>query len=106
MIHPEYEVLGADAAAQAESSLTPFYPTTEGVHQLSVRKLVTQALDRIWRVSRVAAGRTARRTETAGLAGSVAVCASTAAQADVLELEQGRHPAQRRLVFESCSPIT
>jgi ATP-dependent DNA helicase RecG len=45
--HPEYTLLGDDEAAQAEARLTPVYPATEGVHHLTIRKLVTQALDPI-----------------------------------------------------------
>ncbi len=45
MIHPEYEFIEPDTTAQAEASLTPVYSTTEGVHQLTVRKLARQAVE-------------------------------------------------------------
>ncbi len=43
MVHPEYTVL-KDAFDEPEDSLTPIYPTTEGLHQLSLRKLTDQSL--------------------------------------------------------------
>ncbi|MFQ5757899.1 MAG: ATP-dependent DNA helicase RecG [Acidiferrobacterales bacterium] len=46
MVHPEYGVYADEQAAQPESALTPVYPATEGVHQLTLRKLVRQALER------------------------------------------------------------
>jgi ATP-dependent DNA helicase RecG len=45
LVHPEYHLLGAEQGmAQVEDCLTPIYPTTEGLHQLSWRGLTGQAL--------------------------------------------------------------
>ncbi len=44
MIHPEYSRISADEVIAVEETLTPLYPTTEGVHQLKMRDLVQQAL--------------------------------------------------------------
>ncbi len=44
MVHPEYEVHPERAAIKVEDHLTPIYPTTEGLHQLILRRLTTQAL--------------------------------------------------------------
>ena len=45
MFHPEYELLSADAAAGGAEILTPLYPATEGLAQISLRKLIGRALD-------------------------------------------------------------
>lgn len=44
MIHPEYSVVNADMLTPVEENLTPIYPTTDGLSQLSFRKLTEQAL--------------------------------------------------------------
>jgi ATP-dependent DNA helicase RecG len=44
MIHPEYHLIFADTILPAEETLTPIYPTTEGLSQLMFRKLTDQAL--------------------------------------------------------------
>lgn len=44
MIHPEYRLLNAADIIPVEQFLTPIYPTTEGLHQLSLRKLTEQVL--------------------------------------------------------------
>src|SRR3569623_356309 len=47
MVHPEYRAVAADEgpdAAGAGETLTPIYPTTEGLHQLSLRNHTAQAL--------------------------------------------------------------
>ncbi|MCW8955687.1 MAG: ATP-dependent DNA helicase RecG, partial [Gammaproteobacteria bacterium] len=46
MIHPEYSVLAEDQLLAVETSLTPVYPTTEGLQMPGLRKLMDQALDR------------------------------------------------------------
>jgi len=101
MIHPEYEVLGEAVMPQAESSLTPFYPVTEGVHQLSVRKLVTQALDQyLTRLPELLPNELLVELKLPTLQEALLYVHRPPPKADVAELEQGRHPAQRRLVFE------
>lgn len=42
--HPEYQIVRDDAPLQLEETLTPIYPTTEGLKQASLRKLTDQAL--------------------------------------------------------------
>ena len=44
MVHPEYQCLANGEPAPTEDRLTAIYPTTEGVHQLTLRKLSEQAL--------------------------------------------------------------
>ena len=44
MVHPEYQLVRKDSELTLEDRLTPVYPTTDGLHQLRLRKLVSQAL--------------------------------------------------------------
>jgi len=44
MVHPEYRPVDSDEPVAMEESLTPIYPSTEGVHQLTLRNLTEQAL--------------------------------------------------------------
>ncbi|MGB8327663.1 MAG: OB-fold nucleic acid binding domain-containing protein, partial [Steroidobacteraceae bacterium] len=44
IVHPEYRRLLDDAPQPLEDTLTPIYPTTEGIAQGRMRALVTQAL--------------------------------------------------------------
>ncbi len=47
LVHPEYQIITADQPISMNESLTPVYPTTEGLHQLSWRDLTEQALARL-----------------------------------------------------------
>ncbi len=45
MVHPEYKTVSDTASIpQVDEHLTPIYPTTENLHQLSLRQLTRQAL--------------------------------------------------------------
>jgi ATP-dependent DNA helicase RecG len=44
MIHPEYTLVTKEIRIPVEKNLTPIYPTTEGLSQRTLRKLITQAL--------------------------------------------------------------
>jgi len=45
MVHPEYKIApDKKELTEVDDSLTPVYPTTEGLHQLSIRNISDQAL--------------------------------------------------------------
>ncbi len=44
MIHPEYQLLDIDDECPVEETLTPIYPTTQGLTQTRLRQLVKSAL--------------------------------------------------------------
>ncbi len=45
MVHPEFQSVRASDAALVAETLTPIYPVTEGLHQLSMRKITSAALE-------------------------------------------------------------
>jgi ATP-dependent DNA helicase RecG len=47
MVHPEIEVIDIDEPPVLAQNLTPVYPTTEGLHQLSIGKIVRQAVENL-----------------------------------------------------------
>lgn len=102
MIHPEYTVISEhDTPSAAEDHLTPVYPTTEGVHQLSLRRLVAQALDRHladireWLPQDVLA-----ELDFPVLKEALHCVHHPAPDTEVGLLLEGRHPLQQRLAFE------
>jgi ATP-dependent DNA helicase RecG len=46
MVHPEYSVISGDEPPLGRT-LTPVYPSTEGLHQQRLRRLIEQALERV-----------------------------------------------------------
>ena len=48
MMHPEFKLLSeSESEQQVEDSLTPVYPTTEGVKQITLRNISEQALAKL-----------------------------------------------------------
>lgn len=45
MIHPEYQRINNQRPTSVDEYLTPIYPITEGLHQLRIRNILSQALE-------------------------------------------------------------
>ncbi len=104
MVHPEYQFIEAGSDPLSEQSLTPIYPTTEGLHQLSLRKLNEQALDLLCRRDDTLVdylpGELVRRYGFPALQQALLYVHRPPTDADTTTLLSGRHPAQQRLAFE------
>jgi len=102
IVHPEYRRVIAGVTPPADDSLTPVYPTTEGVQQGRMRVLTDLALTQLadgglrdWVAPDVLAA--ARMTS---LEAALRYVHRPPPAADIELLNAGRHPAQRRLAFE------
>ncbi len=102
MIHPEYRRVEDNAAAAADEHLTPIYPTTEGLHQLSLRALTDQALERLQHdtLSEWLPAPVLRQFKLPALASALRYVHRPPPEAALAALEAGTHPAQQRLAFE------
>ena len=102
MIHPEYRVLREEQGAAMSDSLTPIYPTTEGLQQGRLRNLTDQAL-RMMDEAPPAELLPPSVTEKLGmpsLADAIRYLHRPPPDADVQVMLDGRHPCQQRLAFE------
>lgn len=100
--HPEYRALTGDEPAPVEQTLTPIYPTTEGLTQQRLRQLCQQSLALLgpkslpdWLPKELA-----RDYQLAPLDDAIRYLHHPPADADVDELALGHHWAQHRLAFE------
>jgi len=101
IVHPEYRRV-TDEAAPLEESLTPIYPSTEGVQQGRLRMLIDQALRELdaeavqdWVPAEVL-----QPLSLPTLKEALSYVHRPPREAQLPELAAGRHPAQRRLAFE------
>ncbi len=101
MIHPEYSVSEAEPELPRAQSLTPIYPTTDGVSQRVLRRLTEAALARAENGIRewLPAG-VRRRLGYASITEALRFVHRPPVDCERVALEQGRHPAQQRLAFE------
>ncbi|MGE5241918.1 MAG: ATP-dependent DNA helicase RecG [Bacteroidota bacterium] len=101
MVHPEYEFTEASAPAKAEEALTPVYPSTTGVHQLALRKIATQALEKyLDAIQEWLPPAVLEELRLPRLAQAVSLVHRPPPHTPVELLAQARHPAVQRLAFE------
>ncbi|MGI2852862.1 ATP-dependent DNA helicase RecG [Shewanella indica] len=100
IIHPDYKILKGDEPPNLNDTLTPIYPTTEGLKQASWMKLTEQALSLLREDGLQELLPEALRPNQQSLAQAVRTLHRPPADVDIYRLEQGQHPAQQRLVQE------
>ena len=100
MIHPEYRVQGDLETTELQETLTPVYPTTEGVRQATLRKLTDQALE-VLETCPVAELLPAELSQgLMSLPEAIRTLHRPPPSLQLADLESGKHPAQRRLILE------
>jgi ATP-dependent DNA helicase RecG len=103
MVHPEYQVLAGEGVVPVDTELTPIYPTTEGLHQLSLRKLLKQALASLDNSSLPELLTDHNRLHPVAnysLSDALRYVHQPPPDVDVQQLLERTHPTQRRLAFE------
>ena len=100
MIHPEYRVQGDLSTPELQETLTPVYPTTEGVKQATLRKLTDQALDLLdtCAIEELLPPELSQGMMT--LPEALRTLHRPPPTLQLSDLETGQHPAQRRLILE------
>ncbi len=104
MVHPEYRVLQEGQSLPDETALTPIYSATEGIAQLKLRALTTQALQMLdsdaGLLPELLPPELLDDTGMPALTAAVRYVHRPPTDAPVTALVDGRHPAQQRLAFE------
>jgi len=104
LIHPEYQLISDTSELQVEQTLTPIYPTTEGMHQMSWRDLTQKALAMLEHAEQglqeLLPVDLQQRYTLPDLTQAIRFLHRPPPDARQDLLLQGIHPAQRRLAFE------
>ncbi|WP_313016951.1 ATP-dependent DNA helicase RecG [Atlantibacter hermannii] len=100
MIHPEYRIQGDQSAPAVQETLTPVYPTTEGVKQATLRKLTDQALELLetCAIDELLPPELAQGMMS--LPEALRTLHRPPPSMQLVDLESGKHPAQHRLILE------
>lgn len=101
IVHPEYKPLDNDQAlTPVEETLTPVYPTTDGLRQISLRNLTEQALIRLERgqVEELLPDEFILSPYT--LPQALKTLHRPPPETSITQIEEGKHPAQLRLIKE------
>ena len=101
MVHPEFQIIAASMqnAQAAESELTAVYPVTEGLHQLSMRKITDAALSHL-KSADVEELLPAGTDSGISLKKALMTVHRPGPEVEIDALLEGRHPAVQRLTLE------
>jgi ATP-dependent DNA helicase RecG len=100
MMHPEYKIVDDPENTSLEESLTPVYPTTEGVRQLTLRNLTEQALRQLDKGALLELLPNGLYEQQVSLTDALHLVHRPPPDIVIEDLVEGRHPAQKRLVIE------
>ncbi|CCU24893.1 ATP-dependent DNA helicase RecG [Salmonella enterica subsp. enterica serovar Agona str. 57.A.08] len=100
MIHPEYRLQGDLSTPELQETLTPVYPTTEGVKQATLRKLTDQALELLDTCAIAELLPPELAQGMMSLPEALRTLHRPPPTLQLADLETGKHPAQRRLILE------
>jgi len=103
IVHPEYTVMRTGQVIPAETHLTPVYPTTEGLHQATFRKLMKQVL-RILEgqgvLDELLPSAVRESLSMPSLKEALMLIHYPPVEVGIKALLSDKHPCQQRLVFE------
>ncbi|WP_426415598.1 ATP-dependent DNA helicase RecG [Aestuariirhabdus sp. LZHN29] len=103
LFHPEYSRLQDNQATAVEEHLTPIYPATEGLHQNRLRSLCEQAilmLESEGGLEEWLPLQLLTQYRLMPLQQAVLLLHRPPPDVSQQQLQEGNHPAQRRLIFE------
>ncbi|WP_319558287.1 ATP-dependent DNA helicase RecG [Thiomicrorhabdus sp.] len=102
MVHPAYQFIDPSNPPALESTLTPVYPTTEGLGQPSFLKLISQALSALkpHPLDELLPKALLEELQLPTLTHALFTLHQPQADDDLIAIKQFRHPAQQRLIVE------
>ncbi|QGM81547.1 ATP-dependent DNA helicase RecG [Otariodibacter oris] len=98
--HPEYQIIRGDQPLVLAETLTPIYSKTEGLKQASLRKLTDQALGVLANVQVPELLPDEFNPHKYSLKEALQFLHRPTPDTSIEQLENGEHPAQKRLIFE------
>lgn len=99
IMHPEFALIEEDAEPDSPT-LTPVYPTTEGVKQLTLRNLTEQALALLDKGAVADLLPEGMYAQQVSLNDALHLVHRPPPDAGLVLLEEGKHPSQHRLILE------
>ncbi len=100
MVHPEYKILKSDNALTLTDSLTPIYPTTKGLQQRSLLRLVGEALKPLEQLDDLIPEFISQKYQLSSLKQALLNLHKPTSELSVIQLLERTHPSQQRLIFE------
>ncbi|NOI78792.1 ATP-dependent DNA helicase RecG [Vibrio coralliilyticus] len=100
IVHPDYKFYAPNQPAEVEQNLTPVYPTTDGLRQITLRNLTDQALALIDKAAVQELLPSGLYNQQISLAQALHTIHRPTPDIDLQAFDEGKHPAQIRLIME------
>ncbi|MBO1927781.1 ATP-dependent DNA helicase RecG [Thiomicrorhabdus sp. 6S2-11] len=102
MVHPNYSFINLQKPKPLETTLTPVYPTTDGLGQPSLMKLIKQTLELTQQnpLPELLPNEILQELQLPTLNQAIQTLHQPQASDDLIAIKNFEHPAQRRLIIE------
>ncbi|KOO16038.1 ATP-dependent DNA helicase RecG [Vibrio xuii] len=100
IVHPDYKFYAPNQKADVEQTLTPVYPTTDGLRQVTLRNLTDQALELLDKTAVQELLPSGLYDQQTTLAQALHTIHRPPPNIDLEQFDEGKHPAQIRLIME------
>lgn len=100
IVHPDYKFYAPSQKADIEETLTPVYPTTEGLRQATLRNLTDQALTLLDKAAVQELLPSGLYNHQITLAQALHTIHRPPPNINLEQFDEGQHPAQVRLIME------
>ena len=104
MAHPEYQILKEQEEIVLDEKLSPIYPTTEGVHQLTLRNIMSQVIEKLkkneLKLPNLIPDRLLEKYNRSTLKEALLYIHNPPTDAQLDELSEGKHQTQQSLIIE------
>ncbi|GMR16362.1 MAG: ATP-dependent DNA helicase RecG [Gammaproteobacteria bacterium] len=104
MAHPEYQFLKENEEIVLDENLSPIYPTTEGVHQLTLRNVMSQVIEKLknneLQLADLIPAEILAKNHWPTLKKSLLYIHNPPVDAQLEELSEGKHLTQQSLIIE------
>ncbi len=102
MVHPTYQVFSSNNPPALANTLHPTYPTTEGLGQISLLKLIKQALELLkqYPLAEALPDNLCKKHQLLAINKSLFTLHQPQPSDDLVLIKNFKHPAQQRLIFE------
>jgi len=99
MVHPEIQTGNTQNESVTSATLTPIYPVTEGLHQLSMRKITSAAIE-FMKKTRLKELLPVSHRQSITLSDALTTAHRPPPDIEVASLIEGTHPCVQRLALE------
>jgi len=105
MIHPQAELIDTNNPTDLPTTLTPIYPTTEGLHQLSIKRIVQQVITKLKSdgIAETLPQSWLDQNQFPGFTSAMIDLHSPQSRKDSELIANNQHPAQHRFVVEELA---